>query len=1186
MKGMVDVLFGVTLAVLTASADVTEPFVGSTEPGNTTPAATWPFGQLQPGPDTTWKRTDSYSGLECGYRREHDRLLYFSQTHLSGTGCADLQDLGLRPVDLTGEYFLRQQQARPGFYGCTVGDVVCEMTASRHVAYYRFTGTRPLTVEVNLRTGPKGTNSVTVVETKTEDRRFLVGQNTVNAWLRNRPVHYAFEFAAPFKAARCEEGRWFLDFDATNVQVRVALSRTSVAGARKNLTAEPAAIDFDARRAACEEAWRRIFCRATVEADEVTVRNWRAALYHACFQPNLISDAGEEDEYSTFSTWDTYRAAHPLYTVLVPELVPDFVRSFIRFYERHGKLVVWGLWGEDVHCMPGCHSIPPILEALNKGLAGSTTWEAAYRAVDATLRKRGRGDLAGIMEDGYDDWCASELARRAGDAAGAAFYRDRANDWTNFYDKSTGYIRGKCNTGWVTPFDPFDQYARGYCEGSAAHWSWHVLHDPERLVAAHGGREQAFVDLEKIFRAPEKLPGQRIRYECTGPVGQHAHGNEHCQHVPYFYALLGHPERTAEIVREICERHYKPTPRGICGNEDCGQMSAWYVFSASGFYPFSPASGEYVLGAPQVKKAVFAIGGKTFTVVAKNLSKANRYVKSVTLNGHPLAGCKLHHADLASGGTLEFEMEGPLFRVGLMTDTHVNDKPASCELFKKSMELFKREGCALVCHLGDFADSYSPAGYELCRRHFDATFPDADKAPRFLLAYGNHDWFGYRKKPGEGANAWEGLCAHLKINQRHTDIVEFRGYPFVLAPEGCDKKVLAEKLEKATADFPGKPVFLLLHPPAETTVTLSDTWTDWGLRKVCDRFPNLVHISGHTHGTVRDENQIWQGGFTEVNCGCLQVWDGQIANYRGCLCHGEDGVMVMDVARDALVFHRYSLKTGEEYRPDERWTVPLPFDPKTAPYRPEVRKAASKAPAFAADAKLAVEWEDKPRARGFRFRFPEAPRAYVYRAELFGKDGRRITLTEEYGEFWKSTGAKGFCTMSLRDAFFESGKSYRIAVTPFDGFGNAGAALSADVTAPAFDEERTPIAASEKPMEEGRFERQKSPTELRFVLPPQIAVPDGDPAGTKYQLTLEMEDRHLGVGAWRFAPYNAAANSMLGRYWYLTPAGSAGSVRYAFDFEKEKDGPLPLRLDFSYGGLGGELTITKIRLDRIAKIRW
>ena len=668
MKNKMLIVCAAAMVVLTSSAmtaasdPLTEvdPFIGTTKTGNTTPAATWPFGQVQPGPDTTWKPTDQYGRAESGYRREHGRLLYFTQTHLSGTGCADFQDVGIRPV--VKDYRFTRQEACCGYYACTIGGVDCEMTASKHVAHYRFRGTAPLEMEVNLRTGPDGTNAVVVVETTTEGDRMLVGKNVTSRWLCNRQFYYAFSFSEPFKFVRRDGDRWFLVFGVPEVQVRAAVSKSSVAGAKGSIAALPETFDFDARRGECEAAWRGILSRAKIEGPARERRIWYTSLYHACFQPNLLTDAGEPDRYSTFSTWDTYRAAHPLYTILVPELVPDFIASMMLHHARRGKLAKWELWGEDVFCMPGWHSVPPILDAVRKGLAGDTTPAAAFKAVDDTLRKRGGADLAGIMEDCYDDWCAAELAKMIDDGKNEVFYRHRMGNWTNFYDRSTGYIRGKAGGGrWVEPFDPFDRYAKGYCEGSAAHWSWHVLHDPALLVSFHGGPEGAFADLEKIFRAPENFPGQKKRYECTGPVGQHAHGNEHCQHVPYYYALIGHPERTAEIVREICTRHYGTDAGGVCGNDDCGQMSAWYVFSAAGFYPFNPASGEYVIGAPQVPRVEMKVKGedgegKTFTVIAKNLSEKNKYVKSVALNGRAITDWRIRHADIVSGGTLVFEM--------------------------------------------------------------------------------------------------------------------------------------------------------------------------------------------------------------------------------------------------------------------------------------------------------------------------------------------------------------------------------------------------------------------------------------------------------------------------------------------------------------------------------------------------
>jgi len=656
------ILFSTALQVLCLLAkepvDYVDPMIGTAATGNTTPSALWPFGQVQPAPDTTWKDDDAYTGSECGYGHGHEWLLYFTQTHLSGTGCADLQDVGIRPA-VKDRRFHGTQRASAGCYACTVGGVTCEVTASPHVAYYRFSAETDITLEVDFGAGPGKGKHIRTSESRTEGDRTLVGSNVVDQWLKGRHVHATIECSVPFASAKRDGLHWTLAFAAKTVEVRIAISRHSVEAAKRTLAKDGPSLAFEPRKEACRNAWRELLSRAEIEGSEAQKAIWYTAIYHACFHPSLISDADEPDVYSTFSTWDTYRAAHPLYTILCPERVPDFVRSLLRHHRRYGRLAIWELWGEDVRCMPGIHSVPPLYEACVKGLTGGISEAEVFKAVDDTLYKRGGSDLSGIMENCYDDWCAAELAKRVGHTERERYYRARANVWTNFYDAATGYIRGKCNTGWVTPFDPFDRFANGYCEGSAAHWSWHVMQDPGLLVSLHGGREKAFADLEKIFTAPENLPGQRPRYECTGPVGQHAHGNEHCQHVPYFYALVGRPDRTAEIVREICERHYRPTPDGICGNEDCGQMSAWYLLSASGFYPFNPASGDYVLGAPQVPKVTWRFpDGKAFVVRAKNLSTANRYVRSVTLNGRALEGPILRHGDIVAGGELVFEM-GP-----------------------------------------------------------------------------------------------------------------------------------------------------------------------------------------------------------------------------------------------------------------------------------------------------------------------------------------------------------------------------------------------------------------------------------------------------------------------------------------------------------------------------------------------
>ena len=705
-----------------ASAD---PFIGTRGPGETTPAAAWPLGMVQPGPDVG----RAYRSLPSGYRGGDAHVMGFTQNHLSGTGCCDLQDYLVKPF--TGEDPLApgavaDERAEPGYYAVSLTNfgVRAEMTATRRVALYRFTFPKGKTAKVLVDTqaGPRAwwrpeapPSRVTESASRVAPDGVFTAENTVWCWADGRRVACALAFSRkPMAVAELPSdgrpgGRWVFSFGgATDVRAACALSSVDARGARLNLASCADPFAFDARRREAAAAWDALLGRAEIEGDARERRLFKTALYHAYFQPNLFSDVdgrcrqngdevvrapGAHELYTTFSTWDTFRAAHPLYTILTPSVVPDFVASLAAQIDADGHLPIWQMFGREVYCMPGDHSVAILEEARAKGLFGDTDKEKVFAAMERSLHRR-RGehyDACGYypyddtayhllppkpympvsrqLENVYDDHCAAQFAAAIGKADRAAYYRRRAGFWKNVFDPGTRMFRGKSFAGTFRagPFDPFKQrltkeeQAAGvvfdYTEGSAAHWAWHVLHAPEELVALHGGKAQAADDLDAIFKAPERLAGQARRSECTGQVGQYAHGNEPSHHVAFAYLYAGRPDRTAEIVREVVRRHYGDGPRGLCGNDDCGQMSAWYVFACMGLYPYDPASVAYVIGAPQARRVTIRLeNGKTLTTVARGLSEENLYVQGVTWNGRPVAGLTIAHAELMKGGELVFDM--------------------------------------------------------------------------------------------------------------------------------------------------------------------------------------------------------------------------------------------------------------------------------------------------------------------------------------------------------------------------------------------------------------------------------------------------------------------------------------------------------------------------------------------------
>ena len=720
MKGLFAVCL-LSVETLMAGADparYVDPFVGCADNGHCFAAAAYPMGMVQAGPDTgnTWWDYCS------GYRFADTNIIGFSQTHLSGTGCGDLGDVRVMPVkrglgSLEGLESLgglacakSEEVAEPGYYAVTLKDaaVRVEIAAAKHAAIYRF---KSLDADlprllVDLQYGilnwsdKTGVDRVVSCEVRREGDCRIVGSMRTKMWVE-RVFHFVLDFNRPIaawedlpKRDERERGRRFvLSFDGKDegpLMMKFGISANSVAAAKANLSAEVPGWDLAAVRTATREAWNRILSRVEIEGTDGQKRTFYTSLYHLYIQPNDIADVGCEPYYSTFSTWDTFRAAHPLYTILSPEYVDGFVNSMLKDWRKHGYLPIWTLWGEDNQCMIGTHSVPIIVDAYLKGFRGFDVTQA-YAAVKDTLTRKhvgrsfepwdmlerhgyvpfdkvGSESVSRTLEFAYDDWCAARFAETLGKKEDAAFFDRRAFAWTNVFDRTTCLMRGRDSSGkWRDPFNPFKlnvggngEGAKDFTEGNAWQYSWHVMQHPQELIALHGGREKFADHLDRLFSLPEKAEGMGFALDATGLIGQYAHGNEPSHHTAYFFSLAGRPGRTAEIVRAVCDRFYRPEPDGLCGNDDCGQMSAWYLFSAMGFYPFNPCGGEYVIGAPQVPAAQVKVGGegeqRTFRVLAKGLSKENKYVKSVTLNGKPITDWKIRHADIMNGGELVFEM--------------------------------------------------------------------------------------------------------------------------------------------------------------------------------------------------------------------------------------------------------------------------------------------------------------------------------------------------------------------------------------------------------------------------------------------------------------------------------------------------------------------------------------------------
>ena len=704
------------------SADLTgyvNPFVGCADNGHTFPGACYPFGLVQASPDTgncTWQYCSGYMFLD-------EKIWGFSQTHLNGTGCPDLGDVQLMPFtgavereNFHSAYKKDTQTAKPGYYAVTLADfgVEVELTASPRVAFHRYTykQSAPAHLLVDLQYGIVGgkdalTHHILASEVKLEDKFTISGHNQARAWV-TRHYYYVIKFDRPYAAIKtlpAQKGekapRYVLDFDlkpGETLQVKVALSTVSVDGAKKNLEAEVPGWNFGAVRQQAKHAWNELLARATVEGTQDQKENFYTSMYHLFIQPNNIADVdgqyrGADDKvltapgkayYSTLSLWDTFRAAQPLYTILVPERVDGFINTMIAHQQAQGYVPIWTLWGKENHCMIANHSIPVMVDAYLKGFRGFDA-EAAFAGIKTSLTvKHQKSDwdlydkygylpfdlikgesVSRVLEYCYDDYCAAQLAKALGKSDDEKFFAKRAENFKNVFDPETKFMRGRDTKGnWRTPFDPMrlghgDDTPSDYTEGNGWQYTWHVQQAPDELIKLMGGNEKFGEKLSTLFKLPSKVEGSGFVLDVSGLIGQYAHGNEPSHHVVYFFPLAGQAWKAQELIREICDTEYKNKTDGLCGNDDCGQMSAWYLFSSMGFYPFNPCNDGYVFGAPQLPKVTLNLaGGKTFTVEARGLSKENKYVQSIALNGQSVTALKLAHADVMRGGTLVFEM-GP-----------------------------------------------------------------------------------------------------------------------------------------------------------------------------------------------------------------------------------------------------------------------------------------------------------------------------------------------------------------------------------------------------------------------------------------------------------------------------------------------------------------------------------------------
>jgi len=687
------------------------PFIGTDGTGHTFPGACLPFGFVQPSPDNTDKGWDYTSG----YQYKDSIILGFSQTHMSGTGISDLGDVLLQPfigekVEKFGTtYFKETENAAPGYYTVTLKDKIkVELTATERVAFHRYTfpSNVKTSVLVDLQHGLRFlTDNTLVVESDVK----IIDNNTISGYCHkknwvDRKYFFVVVFDKTFQKyselprnGTEKAPRYILGFDLgkTNIlQAKIALSTVSVEGAELNLKTELPEWNFDAVIENAKNIWNNYLSRIEIEAGRAQKEIFYTSLYHLLIQPNNIADVdgkyrGADDKihtakgkayYSTLSLWDTYRAAHPLYTIIAPEKVDGFIETLLAHHKAAGYLPVWTLWGQENNCMIGNHAIPVITDAYIKGFKGFDANEALQAMIESTTNNHINNDwkvynqygyypfdiidnesVSRTLESGYDDYCVALLAEKLGKKETAATYYKRASYYKNLFDKNTGLMRGKDTKGnWRTPFYPLIPTSPmnnpgDYTEANAWQYSWaSTQHDIQGFINLLGGKENFTQHLDSFFTIKADKDNKHLGQE--GMIGQYAHGNEPSHHIAYLYTYSTNPIRGVELLKQIYNQFYKNTPDGITGNDDCGQMSAWYVFTTLGFYPVNPATGEFVTGYPQVQKIKIKLPNeKTFLIES---AKSDQIIKNVeiTLNGSTITDKFVHYGQIMNGGNLKFRL--------------------------------------------------------------------------------------------------------------------------------------------------------------------------------------------------------------------------------------------------------------------------------------------------------------------------------------------------------------------------------------------------------------------------------------------------------------------------------------------------------------------------------------------------
>ena len=691
-----------------------DPFLGTGGHGHTYPGATTPFGMVQLSPDNGTEGWDWCSG----YHYSSDSIAGFSHTHLNGTGIGDWCDISFQPLKDTtgaGERFMKHafqhsnEKAFPGYYRVRLNNgISCELAASSHCGLQRYQfgqGSRWMRIDLGFHINWDKTTAafIQIINDST-----VVGYRYSTGWAKNQRVYFAARFNQPIRFSRFigaskaslreAEGNDLklllqLGGKEESVLIRTGISSVSSEKALQAL-GEIRDKAFDQVVKEAEAAWEKELRRIQIDtSDRAFATRFYTALYRTCLSPSLYSDAdgtyrnqdnrvyqmpAGQARYTIFSLWDTFRALNPLYTLTQPKRLPDMINSMLRFYDENGLLPVWDISTWEANTMTGYHAIPVLADAILKNLGGFDV-EKAYTAMRKSAFQQQRGtpdyikygylpqDKHGwsvtiTLEYAFDDWCIAQVARKLGKMDDYTMFMNRSKSYRPLFDAATGFMRAKNSRGEFLPnFDPLlseHGFDGQYIEGTAWQHSFFVPHDVQGFAELMGGKNQLVKKLDDLFSAPSELHGENTSVDVTGLIGQYAHGNEPSHHIIYMYSALGHREKAAKWIKVVADSMYKNGPDGLTGNDDCGQMSAWYIWTSLGMYPMNPASGEYVVGYPLVDQATLLLpNGKQLKIRTIGRRHPGDFVQKVLLNGKLVTAAHITHAQLFAGGELIYVLK-------------------------------------------------------------------------------------------------------------------------------------------------------------------------------------------------------------------------------------------------------------------------------------------------------------------------------------------------------------------------------------------------------------------------------------------------------------------------------------------------------------------------------------------------